>query len=426
MSDAARGARPARRVDRAAPRDGALDEHERGRPAVHAAARRPDRGPARAAPGAQERRGRGDADRRDHDGLRPRPARAPGRQRELRRRLRDRARARQHRSRARARRRPDRARHPRRRHALARGARERAAAARRGRAHALAARRGDLRRHVQHLEPGPARASTASRRSCCRRRPRSWPSARCATRSASRRRSTTAPSTGPRRRASWRRSPAARRAGLGARGAGRTRVSRAREAGAQRRGHARQIQRRARALALAVGGAEAGLAGRDVIGAAGLVVQRAGVAQVRDGRAGPVERQQRVADVLLAVGDREVAVQRRVGAASGFEPLQRLVLAAEAREHDAEAVVADRDVARAVARLERRARRCEAIERRLELAGLRQRDADLAVTGGRGAQVSLGRVVGRSSFELFDAAEYVGHGRGAVRRPCHLTIAEKR
>ena len=48
----------ARRADGPAPGDGALDERERRRAAVHAAARRAHRGPARAAPRAQERRAR--------------------------------------------------------------------------------------------------------------------------------------------------------------------------------------------------------------------------------------------------------------------------------------------------------------------------------------------------------------------------------
>ena len=162
-----------------------------------------------------------------------------------------------------------------------------------------------------------------------------------------------------------------------------------------------------------------------MVGAAGLVVQLAGVAQVRDGCARPVERQQRVADVLLAVGDREVAMLRRVGAASGFEALERVKLAAQASEHDAEAVVADRDVARPVPVGERRARHCEAIERRLELARFRQGDADLTVAAGRRAQVSLLRVLGAVTFELLDAAECFGHGLGRRWHPS-LTIAEKR
>ena len=53
VSDAARGAGQARRADGAAPGHGALDEHERRRAAVHAAARRPDGRPARGAQGAQ-------------------------------------------------------------------------------------------------------------------------------------------------------------------------------------------------------------------------------------------------------------------------------------------------------------------------------------------------------------------------------------
>ena len=49
---------PARRADRAAPRHGALDERQRRRAAVHAAARRADGRPARGAQGAQARRRR--------------------------------------------------------------------------------------------------------------------------------------------------------------------------------------------------------------------------------------------------------------------------------------------------------------------------------------------------------------------------------
>ena len=117
--------------------------------------------------------------------------------------------------------------------------------------------------------------------------------------------------------------------------------------------------------------------------------------------------------MLLAIGDREVAVLCRVGAASRFEMLQRLVLAAEARQHDAEAVVADRDVARAVRSLERLARGAEADERRLELAGLCQSDADLPVATGCGALVSDRQVLLAVAFELFDAAENVWHNGGA-------------
>ena len=209
---------------------------------------------------------------------------------------------------------------------------------------------------------------------------------------------------------------------MGARGAGLIGQPRRARSGGATRGRS---SAGTRALALAVGSAEPGFAGGHVIGATRLVVQLTGVTQVRDSRAGPIECEQCVADVLLAVGDCEIAVQRGVRAACRLEPRQCLVLPAEPREHDAEAVVADRDVARAIVRLQHRSRLCEAIERLVELARLRQRDADLAVTGGRCAQVSLGRVCVAVVLELFDAAQCVGHGRGRRSAPVYLTIAEK-
>ena len=166
------------------------------------------------------------------------------------------------------------------------------------------------------------------------------------------------------------------------------------EACAQRRGDARQIERGARALPLAAAGAEPGLAGGHVVGAARLVVQRARVAQVLHGGTGPIECQQRVADVLLAVGDGEVAVQRRVDAARLLQPLQRLVLAAHARQHDPEAVVADRDVARALAPYQRAARALQPLERRSQLPGLGERDPDLSITGCGGTDVTARQVPG--------------------------------
>ena len=83
-----------------------------------------------------------------------------------------------------------------------------AAAAGRGGAHAssCAQRRSSPARSASRTSGRSA--STASSPWCCLRRPRSWPSARCATPSASRRRSITAPWTAPPGRASSRRSPA--------------------------------------------------------------------------------------------------------------------------------------------------------------------------------------------------------------------------
>ncbi len=100
--------------------------------------------------------------------------------------------------------------------------------------------------------------------------------------------------------------------------------------------------------------------------------------------------------------------------------VQRLVLAAEAGEHDAEAVVTDRDVAGPVGRLEHGARVAEADQRGLELAGLRERDADLAIAPGCGALVTDRQVFLTVTFELFDAAENVWHN-GAL---LHLTMAD--
>jgi len=184
------------------------------------------------------------------------------------------------------------------------------------------------------------------------------------------------------------------------------------EARAQRRCDARQVERGPRAGVLPVGRAEPGLAGGDVIAAAGLVVQGACVAQVLDGCAGPVEGQQRIADVLLTVGDGEVAVQRRIGAAGGLQALQRLVLAAEARQHDAEAVVADRDVAGPAARLEHGARGPDPDERGVQLAGLGEGDADLAIADRGGATITDRQVLLAVALELFDAAEGVWHRTG--------------
>jgi hypothetical protein len=100
---------------------------------------------------------------------------------------------------------------------------------------------------------------------------------RCARRSASRGRSTTARSTARRRRASWPPSPVC---WPSPDGRSRRQADRSAEARAQRRCHARQIQCGARALALAVGSAQAGLAGGHVIGAPGLVVQLTRVTQM--------------------------------------------------------------------------------------------------------------------------------------------------
>ena len=59
----------------------------------------------------------------------------------------------------------------------------------------------------------------------------------------------------------------------------------------------------------------------------------------------------------------------------------------------------------------------EAIECRIELAGLRQCDPDLAIAGRRGAHVTVRQMLLAVVFELVDAAEDFGHEGGAYRTP---------
>ena len=260
------------------------------------------------------------------------------------------------------------------------------------------ARRGDLRRARSASRTSVRSASTASRRSCCRRRPRSWPSARCATPSASRARSITAPSTAHRRRASSRRSPSCWPSPAWALAAPRAALEAQREARAQRRGDARQIERGARARALAAGRTEPGLAGGDVIGAAGLVVQR----RAR----GSGARRRRRAGRAPAARSR-CAPRSRRPRGSGAAPRRRC-----GRPRGAAAPRARGRGARARCRGSgRRSRRRRAgspdssavraaprrIERRLELAGLREGDADLAIAdrGGAHGHRSTGAPGGR-------------------------------
>ncbi len=203
-------------------------------------------------------------------------------------------------------------------------------------------------------------------------------------------------------------------------------LGRSAETRAQRRCDARQIERRAGALALPAGGAEARLAGLDVIGAAGLVVQRARVAQVLDGRAGPVERQQRVADVLLAVGDGEVAVQRRRRRCA---PASRRCSASCSRPRRASTMPRQwSQIAMSpVALVEQRAR-APSGDRALPRAcppppaRSRSRDRNRPLRAGLRSPVFLAVVL----RALRCCGVTSAMGEGAPSAPVHLTIVEKR
>jgi hypothetical protein len=81
----------------------------------------------------------------------------------------------------------------------------------------------------------------------------------------------------------------------------------------------------------------------------------------------------------------------------------------KSREHDTEAVVADGDVARSAARLERAARGTDPHERRIQVTGLREGDADLAIADRGGAAITDRQVLLAVALEFFDAAEDVWH-----------------